>query len=186
MIKILAKTLLVASVVTSVFLFTGCSSNNTDVESDMGFDNAPDWVNEGTKVADNKKGKLIHGIGSAPKMGDLSLQKSTADNRARAEIARIMSTFMDATISDYNASNGEQFDMSVQQSIKSSTQIALNGAHIIANWRDKKSGEIFSFAELDLKKLQSSIANAETMNASFKKYFNDEFNMNFDRFLKEQ
>ncbi len=178
----ITKALLVAS----LLLFAGCSSNNTDIESDMGIEDAPDWVNQGTQAISNNKGKLIHGIGSAPKMGDLSLQKSTADNRARAELARIMSTFMDATLSDYTASNGEQFEISVQKSIKSSTQVALNGSHIIGNWRDKKSGMLYSFAELDLKKLQSSITNAEAMNASFKKYFNDEFDASFDRFLKEQ
>ncbi|SES64088.1 LPP20 family lipoprotein [Thalassotalea agarivorans] len=168
-----------------VVVIVGCSSG-TDIESDLGLENAPDWVNEGSKAIDNDDGRLVQGVGSAPKMGDLSLQKSTADNRARAEIARIMSTFMDATMSDYSASNGEEFDMQVQQVIKSSTQIALNGSKIMGNWRDPETGILFSFAELDMSKLKEAVANADIMNKSFQKYFDDEFDANFDRFMKKE
>ena len=96
--------------VTVLFVATGCSSqkSSTDIESDMGLENAPAWVNNGTNAVSNEDGQLIHGVGSAPAMGDLSLQKATADNRARAEVARIMSTFIDSTLADYSASNGER------------------------------------------------------------------------------
>jgi hypothetical protein len=146
---------------------------------------APAWVNQGTNAISNEEGRLIHGVGSAPAMGDLSLQKATADNRARAEIARIMSTFIDSTIADYSASNGENFDMSVDKSLKSSTRAALSGAIIIGSWRSTQSGEVFSFAELDLEKLETSISNADKINQSFKNYSKQNLEANFDRFTKE-
>ncbi len=173
--------------VTTLLVVTGCSSKNssTDIESDMGLKGAPAWVNNGTNAVSNEEGQLIHGVGSAPAMGDVSLQKATADNRARAEVARIMSTFIDSTLSDYSASNGEGFDMSVEKTIKSSTKAALSGAVIIGSWRDTNSGDIYSFAELNLNTLETSISNADKINQSFKQYSEKNLEANFERFTKE-
>jgi len=177
-ILLLAMALLVA---------TGCSSkkSSTDIESDMGLKGAPTWVNNGTSAVSNEDGQLIHGVGSAPDMGDISLQKATADTRARAEVARIMSTFIDSTLADYSTSNGEGFDMSVEKTIKSSTKAALSGAVIIGSWRDSSSGVIYSFAELNLNTLETSISNADKINQSFKKYTEKNLEANFERFAKE-
>ena len=62
---------------------SACSST-TKVESDLGIKGAPDWVNEGTNILSEKDGRLFHGVGSASPMGDMALQKSVADDRARA------------------------------------------------------------------------------------------------------
>jgi hypothetical protein len=173
--------------ITVLLTASGCSSkqSSADIETDMKLAGAPAWVNQGTNAISNEEGRLIHGVGSAPAMGDLSLQKATADNRARAEIARIMSTFIDSTIADYSASNGESFDMSVDKTLKSSTRAALSGAVIIGSWRSTESGEVYSFAELDLKKLETSISNADKINQSFKDYSKQNLETNFDRFTKE-
>ncbi len=173
--------------ITVLLTASGCSSkqSSADIETDMKLAGAPAWVNQGTNAISNEEGRLIHGVGSAPSMGDLSLQKATADNRARAEIARVMSTFIDSTIADFSASNGESFDMSVDKTLKSSTRAALSGAVIIGSWRSTESGELFSFAELDLEKLETSINNADKINQSFKDYSKQNLEANFDRFSKE-
>ena len=173
--------------ITILLITVGCSSkqSSSDIETDMKLEDAPAWVNQGTNAVSNDNGRLIHGVGSAPVMGDLSLQKSTADNRARAEIARVMSTFIDSTLADYSASNGESFDMSVDKTLKSSTRAALSGAVIIGSWRSSKSGDVYSFAELDLKKLEASISNADKINKSFKEFSKKHLHANFDRFTKE-
>ncbi len=173
--------------VLALLVVTGCSSkkSSTNIESDLGLKGAPAWVNNGTNTVSNEGGQLIHGVGSAPTMGDMSLQKATADNRARAEVARIMSTFIDSTLADYSASNGEGFDMSVEKTIKSSTKAALSGAVIIGSWRDTNTGYIYSFAELNLSTLEASISNADKINPSFKKYTEQNLEANFERFDKE-
>jgi hypothetical protein len=111
-------------------LVLGACSSKTFIESDMGLSDAPDWVNEGTQAVKDDDGRLIHGVGMAPAMGDVSLQKSTADNRARAEIARVLSTYVDAVINDYTASTGSDADLNVEREIRSTTQLALSGAHV--------------------------------------------------------
>ena len=75
------------SVLFLALLLSACSDKSF-IESDMGLSDAPDWVNEGTQAVSDDDGRLIHGVGMAPAMGDVSLQKATADNRARADNKR--------------------------------------------------------------------------------------------------
>jgi len=91
-----------------MFAAAGCSSGPTKVESDMGLKGVPDWVNEGTATFKTKDGRLFHGVGSAEVIGDLSFQTSVADDRARAEIARILTSYMEVVSRDYVASQQAQ------------------------------------------------------------------------------
>ncbi|MCG6934911.1 MAG: hypothetical protein LJE73_03325, partial [Proteobacteria bacterium] len=88
-----------------ILLLAACASKTT-VESDLGISGAPDWVNEGTQYLNDKDGRLFHGVGQAPAMGDESLQISTADNRARAEVARILTSYLDVVSNDYTSASG--------------------------------------------------------------------------------
>jgi hypothetical protein len=184
----LAGTLLAA-----LFLLSACSGGPTKIESDLGIKGAPDWVNEGTQAVSDKKGRLIQGVGSAPDLGDMALQQSTADNRARAEIARVLSSYLDVTLNDYLASSkpqgsdaGPTADASVQQQINNLSKAVLNGARIIGRWKDKRTGVIYSFAELDLKRVQELTAAAGTMNEGLKQYLADQGNAVFDNFVMEK
>ena len=170
----------------AALLLAACSSSPT-VESDLGIEDAPDWVNEGTQAVSDDDGRLIHGVGSAPVLNDEALQTSAADNRARAEVARIVSTFIDSTISDYSASAGAEStaELSIEQSINATTQTALNGAKIKGRWRDPNTGTIYSFAEMDMKALGDAIAAAGKLSTSFKQFYAQKANANFDRFVKE-
>jgi hypothetical protein len=165
-------------------LLLGACSSKTVIESDMGMDNAPDWVNEGTQAVSNDDGRLIHGVGMAPAMGDVSLQKATADNRARAEIARVLSTYVDAVIRDYTASTGIEADLNVEREIRSTTQLVLSGARILGHWKDEDSGDIYAFAELDMDAVDKSLQTATTLNDAFKGHYNENADANFDRFME--
>lgn len=66
-----------------IAVLAACSSSPSKVKSDLGLKGAPDWVNEGTNILNEKDGRLFHGVGSANPVGDMSLQTSVADDRAR-------------------------------------------------------------------------------------------------------
>jgi hypothetical protein len=170
----------------AAMLLAACSSS-PKIESDLGIEDAPDWVNEGTQAVSDDKGRLIHGVGSAPVLNDDALQTAAADNRARAEVARVVSTFIDSTISDYSASAGvdSNAELSIEQSINATTQTALNGARIKGRWRDPNTGIIYSMAEMDMKALGDAISAANKLSTSFKQFYAQKANANFDRFVKE-
>ena len=164
-------------------LLAACSSQ-TYIESDMGLSDAPDWVNEGTQAVSDDDGRLIQGVGMAPTMGDVSLQKSTADNRARAEIARVLSTYVDAVINDYTASSGEDADLNVEREIRSTTQLALSGARILGHWKDENTGDVYAFAELDMDSVDETLATATSLSDAFKDHYKTTADANFDRFME--
>lgn len=165
-------------------LTLGACSSKTEIESTMGLDHAPDWVNEGTQAVSDDDGRLIHGVGMAPPMGDVSLQKSTADNRARAEIARVLSTYVDEVITDYTASGGGATDQSVEREIRSTTQLALSGARILGHWKDEDSGDIYAFAELDMESVDQILQTATSLSAAFRDHYKRNAAANFDRFME--
>ena len=174
---------------TSMFslLLFACSSN-TVVESDLGIKGAPDWVNEGKQAFKDGKNRFFRGIGSAPSMNDASLQKNTADNRARAELAQIFSSYMDVVASDYSAAVASSDDIvneqAVSRNIKNITKLNLTGAEIIAHWQDKKSGVIYSLAEIDMNKFKTIATAAENMDPKLKQFIENKADNIFDAMNK--
>ena len=147
-IKLLAATAIALAL-------AACGGGKTVVESDLGIKGAPDWVNKGTQVLNDRDGRLFHGVGSAPSLGDDALQRSTADDRARAEVGRMLSTYLDVVGNDYSASAGTgtnaSADQAVSRQIKAVTKVNLAGSKIIGRWKDGRTNMIYSIAELDLK-----------------------------------
>lgn len=170
-------------------LILGCSSKTT-VESDLGISGAPDWVNEGTQYLNDKDGRLFHGVGQAPAMGDSSLQISTADNRARAEVARILSSFMDIVSSDYTEASGEGKDALSQQAvsrqINNLTKVNLTGVKIIGHWKSKKNGSVYSIAELDMSHMKKTLGMVKVMNQDLSQYINQHADNIFDKVAQER
>ena len=171
------------------FAVSACSST-TKVESDLGLKSAPDWVNEGTNILNDKDGRLFHGVGSASPTGDMSLQKSVADDRARAEVARVLSSYMDVVSNDYMASakagGANVTEEAVSRQIKALTKVNLTGAKIIGSWRDPKTNIIYSIAELDMKHVKSTLAGTQEMNDDLRRYFETSADNIFDRVAKEK
>jgi len=171
------------------FVITACSST-TEVESDLGIKGAPDWVNEGTNILNEKDGRLFHGVGSASPTGDMALQKSVADDRARAEVARVLSSYMDVVTNDYmssaKAGGANTNEEAVSRQIKALTKVNLAGAKVIGSWRDPKTNIIYSIVELDMKQVKSTLAGTKDMNEDLKRYIESSADNIFDRVANEK
>lgn len=167
-------------------LALGACSNRLDLEGDLGMDDAPDWVNEGTTTIDNEDGRYIYGVGSVARMPDQSLQVATADDRARAEVARVLSSYMNVVSQDYSAAlgsgDGAYSEQSVSRQVDNITRLNMSGVRIIRHWKDEETGAIYSLAELDLQRVKDTVAKVEMMNADFRDYFRANADRIFDEF----
>jgi hypothetical protein len=181
--KLLSLAVLVAVV-------SGCSSEPTKVESNLGIKGAPEWVNEGSNFLSTKDGRLFHGVGSASPMGDMALQKSVADDRARAEVARVLSSYLDVVSNDYMASaktaDTGVNEEAVSRQIKNTTKVNMAGARIIGSWKDPKTNTVWSIAELDMNHVKSTMAGVSDMNVDLKRYIETSADNIFDRVAKEK
>jgi hypothetical protein len=124
-------------------------------------------------------------VGSSPAMGDDSLQRSTADDRARAEVARVFSSYMDVVSDDYSASTGTGADASAEQAvtrqIKAVTKLNLSGSKIIGRWKDDRTNMVYSISELDLKQIKSTVQGAKDMNSDLRRYIDRNAENIFDK-----
>jgi hypothetical protein len=162
-----------------------CGGGKTVVESDLGIKGAPDWVNKGTQVLNDRDGRLFHGVGSSPAMGDEALQRSTADDRARAEVARMLSTYLDVVSNDYLAAAGTganaSADQAVSRQIKAVTKQNLAGSKIIGRWKDGRTSMVYSIAELDFKSVKTTLEGANGMNEDLRRYIGRNADNIFDK-----
>jgi hypothetical protein len=173
-----------------VLALAACGGGKTVVESDLGIKGAPDWVNKGTQAVNDKDGRLFHGVGSSPSLGDDALQRSTADDRARAEVARMLSTYVDAVSNDYSAAAGTganaNADQSVSRQIKAVTKQNLAGSKIIGRWKDSRTNMVYSIAELDFKSVKTTLEGANGMNEDLKRYIGRNGENIFDKVSGEK
>ena len=171
--------------VTLLLVLAACGGGKTVVESDLGIKGAPDWVNKGTSVLNDRDGRLFHGVGSSPAMGDESLQRSTADDRARAEVARMLSTYMDVVSNDYVAASGAganaNSEQAVSRQVKAVTKLNLSGSKIIGRWKDGRTNTVYSISELDLKHIKTAVQGANDMNEDLRRYIDRNAENVFDK-----
>ena len=171
-------------------VLAACGGGRTVVESDLGIKGAPDWVNKGTQDVNDKDGRLFHGVGSSPSLGDEALQRSTADDRARAEVARMLSTYIDAVSSDYSGAAGTganaNADQSVSRQIKAVTKQNLAGSKIVGRWKDSRTNMIYSIAELDFKSVKTTLEGANGMNDDVRRYLGRNADNVFDKVSGEK
>lgn len=173
----------------AALVVAGCAGQ-TKLESDLGIKGAPEWVNKGTSYVNDKDGRLFHGVGSASPMGDMTLQRATADDRARAELARIFSSYLDVVSNDYQSAarsgDSKVSEEAVSRQIKNLSKVNLAGAKIIARWQDKKTSIVYAIAELDMKQVKSTVGAAQDMNEDARRYVESNADNIFDKVSKEK
>lgn len=130
---------------------------------------APDWVNRGSGAFSEKDNKFFYGVGSIVGVSNPALEQTSADNRARAEIARVMNLYVSSLYKDYQSAstasepgkgNEEQL---VEQALKTTVDETLRGAKIIDHWRNPKSGALYSLSRLNLEEYKELLKNVREL-----------------------
>ncbi len=132
------------------FAFVGCGAKKPAPPS------RPAWVDKGSGAFEVEKGKVFYGVGIASGIKNRALLVSTADDRARAEVAKVLETYVAVLAKDYMASttagdmSASSEEQHVEQALKTFTKSTLHGAMIVDHWKDPKDGSFFSLCEWDL------------------------------------
>jgi hypothetical protein len=133
----------------------------------------PEWVNKGSGAFGGEK-RVFYGVGSAGGIKNHSLARTTADNRARAEISKIFETYSASLMKDYMASttagdfNASSEEQHVEQAIKTFSSTTLNGVEIVDHWIHPTDGTIYSLARLDMEGFLEQLERAEELDARIK------------------
>lgn len=127
-------------------------------------DGEPGWVNRGSAAINADGKRVFYGVGSAGGIKNPSLLRSTTDNRARAEIAKVIEVFSASLMKDYQSSTNGKDDQAVEQAIKTAASASLKGVEIVDRYI-ANDGTMFALAALDLKKAAELITAAEESGA---------------------
>jgi len=157
-----------------ILLVAGCATSpkpSADPAS-MG----PAWVMKGGGAFDVEKGKVFYGVGIASGIKNKALLRQTADNRARAEIAKTMETYVATLAKDYMASTtaGDMSKSSEEQhvetALKTFSKTTLHGATIVDRWMDPTDGSMYSLCELDLFSFKEALDNYKELDKQVQDY----------------
>lgn len=155
---------------------------------------APDWVNRGSYYFAGKEGRFFYGVASSTPMGDMALQKSVSDDMARAEAERLLTSFLGELLSDSKASGRSERTREKITTIKDETLLRhvrniananFPGIRISGGWRDLKSNNVWSLAELDMKYVKKTLTDASDMNDDLKRHMETEADNVFDRIFRD-
>ena len=156
---------------------SGCSSHRPgDAPSSLQGIDYPDWVTKGSGAFGQDQTKSFYGVGQVSGIKNAALARTTADNRARAEIAKIFETYSASLMKDYAASTtaGDQTATSeeqhVEQAIKTFSAVTLNGVQVVDHWFHPTDGSIYALARLELGAFTESLSKMTELNAKVRDY----------------
>jgi hypothetical protein len=134
--------------------------------------NAPDWVLKGSSAYAKDKGRSFYGVASATNIGNSSLLRTAADNRARNDLAKSIQFYSASLMKDYMAST-----VTIQ---------TLSGVEIIDHWQNPETGELFSLAKLDLSAIKEAAEKSKELNSQVKEYVRKNADALHDQLEKEE
>jgi hypothetical protein len=152
----------------------------------------PDWVLRGAGAMSGDRGKVLYGVGSAPKMVDISMQRDRAINRGRAAILKIFNTYIAYMMKDYARSttagdmSKESYEADVLQVQKTISIGDLNGAQLADTWRDPADGTIYTLVVLDLAAVSDILAGKGALDAKLRDYVRANAEKAFDDLEAEE
>lgn len=155
--------------------------------------NAPEWVNKGSGAFKDKDGaKVFYGVGIAQGIRNRALAVTAADDRGRAEIAKIMNSYVTSLTKDYMASvtagdmTKSSEEQMVSQTMKNFAKFTLSGAIPVDHWKDPSDGTLFSLVKLDMAAVQASLAQSKELNAQVRDYVKANAEKAFDELAAEE
>lgn len=155
--------------------------------------NAPEWVNKGSGAFKDTAGKQVfYGVGIVSGVRNRALAVTAADDRGRAEIAKIMNSYVTTLTKDYMASvtAGDMSKSSEEQMVSSTmknfAKFTLHGATPVEHWKDPSDGTLFALVKLDMAAVQDSLAQSKDLDAKVRDYVKANAEKAFDELSAEE
>ncbi len=128
---------------------------------------APKWALVGGGAFTDERGKAFYGVGSATGIKNYSLQRQIADDRARADLAKVFEYYVETLTKDYQAhTTAGSFDTSTEEqnseaAVKVVVSQTLRGVMIVDHFEVIERGEMISLARLDYDAFKRNVVQAE-------------------------
>ena len=122
----------------------------------------PDWVDKGSAAFDDKS--KLYGVGTAGLTPSEFLTRRKCDMRARAELARVLNTYVASLMTDFMEHNKDYFNQDAEGLDEFSSYVAkevseatLVGSQIIDRYVDEDKKVMYCLAVLDVDNVIANI-----------------------------
>jgi hypothetical protein len=154
----------------------------------------PKWVSKGGGYMSEKDHKAFYGVGAVTGIRNEPLAKETADNRARADLAKYIDTYTAYLMRDYAASTTagdftkSSEEQNVERAVKTFVSAHLSGVQVVDRWeKDEKSGKVtYALAKMDLASFKESVSQMKELNATARDFVRKNAERAFDRLQQEE
>ncbi len=156
----------------------------------------PLWVIQGSGAFKDGGKQVFYGVGAISGVRNNALGRTTAENRARAEITKTFENYTASLMKDYaasttggavvnsdNATSGEQH---VEQAVKTFSAATLSGVIIINHWTDPSNGTLYALARLDLENFKNSLEKIKQLSSEARDYVRKNAEKSFDNLAAEE
>jgi hypothetical protein len=179
---------MLAVALAAVAAFSACSHKASPIAQ-----NAPEWVNKGSGAFKDEAGKpVFYGVGIMQGVRNRALAVTGADDRGRAEIAKIMNSYVTVLTKDYMASvtagdmSKSSEEQMVSQTMKNFAKFTLHGAMPVDHWKDPSDGTMFSLVKLDMGAIQDSLNQSKDLDSKVRDYVKANAEKAFDELNAEE
>lgn len=175
-------------VVCSLLLLSavGCSSKHKLVAG------APDWVNQGSGAFDEAGAKIFYGVGAVSGISSQTLAVQAADQRARADIAWQLETYVTGLARDFQSGTSAPAGQAgteqqhLEQTVKNVTQVSVRGARVQDHWRDPETNTVYSLVKLNLDDFKQSLDEVKDVDPALQGFVRQNADQAFERMKTEE
>ena len=152
---------------------------------------APKWVKDGSGAFQSDT-KAFYAVGAIKGIKNKPVAIKTADNRARAELEKVLQTYSASLMRDYATSSAvDDFmeptdEQMVEQAIKMFSATTLSDVQIVKHWTDNDEDITYALAKLALDDFEERIEQARAFNIDVREYLRTNVDRLFDHFSAEE
>jgi hypothetical protein len=154
--------------------------------------NAPEWVNKGSGAFKDSGTPIFYGVGIAQGIRNRALSVTAADDRGRAEIAKVMNSYVSVLTKDYMASttagamDKSSEEQHVTQTLKNFAKFTLHGSVVVDHWKDPADGTMFSLVKLDMASVKKTLDESKELDAKMRDFVRANAEKAFDDLSAEE
>ena len=165
-----------AAALATVVVMAGCGKNVTTPDEQLPneFAGAPGWVLEGCGAYwDDDDGARLCGVGDAKIGRSMSIARTKATSRGRAEIGRTLETKVKSMIKDFQeqVTDGES-EMTAEQFSTTTVLLSkttLNGTSIQETWISQ-TNQLYILVALDIEAFENSVREMDEMSSQLRAF----------------
>jgi hypothetical protein len=174
--KVYIATMVFGSVF-AIMILTACEST-------------PKWVKRGSYTGENAK--AFYSMGEVMGIRNEPLAWDAAENRARAQMVKILSTYTAYLMRDYAASTAG-FDLKktaeeqhIEEATKTFAAATLNGVRPVDRYKDEKKGIYYVVVKMELEDVKDMLMQSKELNSQMRDYVRKNADRAFERLEKEE